>query len=115
MSEPIKSFAEAPEGTVVLVAKPMVEKGTGREYWWRFFAVVVDVPDRPWNKEKLTGVVLILKINSDLDRDKVAVSLGERTNPKTGDNRPVILTVVAEPWPQGVSASYMKLKLKGII
>lgn len=96
MSAPLHDTAKLRVGTVVQIAVELTDK-TGQPYWWKRFAVVTDIH----NIFRFTA--LTLKLNPDFDKDVRDIGLYDDDT----DRRQVV-TILPEPWPQGVAAMHMK-------
>lgn len=107
---PIASLSELKIGDVVQVATMFDDDGRSR--WWKRFMVVLKLGPRWGNQFE----ALNLKMRPNLDRDDFKNcdirDVGLSTDYK---NRPQVVTKIVEPWPQGVSAMYMKLLSQRII
>jgi hypothetical protein len=95
---PIVTTDDLRVGDVVQIAVSMEDRLTGRSYWWKRFAVVM----RIHGSNRFSA--LNLKMAPDLDRDYQRCSLSADHR-----GRAQVVTLLPQPWPQGVAAMYMRL------
>lgn len=98
MSAPLHDTAKLRVGTVVQIALELADKQTGKPCWWKRFAVVTKV------RGAFHFTALTLKLNPDFDKDIREISLSDDEDRE----RRQVVTILPEPWPQGVVAMHMK-------
>lgn len=112
MTSPLTSTEGLRVGMVVQIAVEMSDKISGQPYWWKRFAAVTEVQGSRY------FTALTLKMNPDPDKDlrtiRVSPRAGDPDLPRRGERREIV-TILPEPWPQGVAAMHMKLAAQGVI
>lgn len=96
MTAPILTTERLKVGTVVQISVELEDKQTGAPYWWKRFAVVTRLAGT-FSFEALT-----LKLHPDIEKDTRVMFLRP-----TAEDRREVVTILPEPWPQGVTATWM--------
>lgn len=108
MTDPLTSTERLKVGMVVQIAVEMADKVTGQPYWWKRFAAVVEV------KGLHHFDALTLKMHPDPEKDLRRIRAAGASSSDAHERREIV-TILPEPWPQGVVAMHMKLVAKGVV